>query len=111
MNDNDIIKALRQCVAGGSCRHCPLEEEVGCRQKVLAYALETINSQKTEIERLKRYDEERDVRLHARLTETARAEAIKEFAERLKQTRVDFDGIEMVAVGNIDTILEQMTEE
>lgn len=46
MNDNDIIKALRQCAAGGSCRHCPLEEEVGCRRKVLAYA-------KAEIERLK----------------------------------------------------------
>lgn len=41
----------------------------------------------------------------------ARVEAIKEFAERIKQTRVDFGGIEMVAVGNIDTISKEMTEE
>jgi hypothetical protein len=43
--------------------------------------------------------------------QTAKVEAIKEYAERLKQTRVDFDGIEMVAVGNIDAIAQEMTEE
>ena len=35
---------------------------------------------KSHINRLKKYDEERDIRLHARLTENARAEAISEFA-------------------------------
>ena len=39
----------------------------------------------SKVNRLKQYDEERDIRLHARLTETARAESIKEFAERLKE--------------------------
>lgn len=43
--------------------------------------------------------------------QTARSEAIKEFAKRMKQTRVDLNGIEMVAFGNIDAIAEEMTEE
>lgn len=54
MNDADIIKSLKQCAAGGSCRHCPLEEEVGCRQKAIAYALDLIKRQKEEIERMEK---------------------------------------------------------
>ena len=42
------------------------------------------NSYKAKVERLQKYDEERDIRLHARLTAKARADAIKEFAERLQ---------------------------
>ena len=44
------------------------------------------NSYKAKVERLQKYDEARDIRLHARLTEKARAEAIKEFATELLQT-------------------------
>lgn len=116
MNDNDIVKALECCKIATPpfmCEECPLctIPSYSCAAKCKELACDLINRQKSEIERLKRYDEERDIRLHARLTETARVEAIKEFAERLKQTRVDFDGIEMVAVGNIDTITKEMTEE
>lgn len=60
MNNNDIIKALKQCAAGGSCRHCPLEDELGCRMKLLAFSLETINRQKAEIESL--YKENLDLK-------------------------------------------------
>lgn len=49
-----------------------------------------INRQQAEIKRLeskvnrlKKYDEERDIALHARLIATSRAEGIKEFAEKL----------------------------
>ena len=110
MNDNDIIKALRQCAAGGSCRHCPLEEEVGCRQKLLAYA-------KAEIEGLcnklnvSNQNVENMARSMPNIAKATRAEAIKEFAERLMDTRGDLGGIEMVAVGNIDAIMELMMEE
>lgn len=116
MNDNDIIVALECCkqksFKRNMCAKCPLFHENCYGGELLKpHVFKLINRQKAEIERLKRYDEERDIRLHARLTETARVEAIKEFAERLKQTRVDLDGIEMVAVGNIDSISKEMTEE
>lgn len=69
-----------------------------------------INRQKAEIERLKDMVAQNEGVL-PRYERFIKAEAIKEFAERLKQTRVDLDGIEMVAVGNIDSISKEMTEE
>ena len=99
---------MEHCVNNSGCAKCAYWPSCG---DLTQDSFNLIIRQKAEIERLKRYDEERDIRLHARLTETARVEAIKEFAERLKQTRVDLDGIEMVAVGNIDTIAQEMTEE
>lgn len=42
---------------------------------------------KSKVNRLKQYDEERDIRLHARLIATAKSEAYKEFAERLMQRK------------------------
>lgn len=47
----------------------------------IEYLKDFIRHQQVKIERLRKYDEERDIRFHARLTETARAEAIKEFAD------------------------------
>ena len=43
------------------------------------------DSLKNQVNLLKKYDAERDIKLHARLTANARTEAIKEFAERLKK--------------------------
>jgi hypothetical protein len=70
------------------------------------------------VNRLKQYDEERDIRLHTRLTANARAKAIKEFAERLKANmsniaRMEFGGNIYFCVGYdlIDTLVKEMTEE
>lgn len=113
MNDNDIIKALECCVIFNGCPDCPMLGERNCMRKKDAHSLCLVNRQKAEIERLEielqvMRGAANSLKMHLR---TARTEAIKDFAERLKQTRVDLDGIEMVAVGNIDTIMEQMTEE
>lgn len=69
---------------------------------------EKIKEQQAEIERLeskvnrlKRYDEERDIRLHARLIANAKSEAYKEFAERLKEK----DGVPM---NTVDNLLKEM---
>lgn len=61
------------------------------------------------VKRLQEYDEERDIRLHSRLTEKARAEAIKEFAERLKEGHNQCDGEEDVP-WLIDKLVKEMTE-
>lgn len=113
MNDNDIVKALEHCVKLGSCVACPYWS---CYGELSRDSFNLINRQKAEIERLEAYNANLEA-ANSYICNTlldkvskARAEAIKEFAERLKQTRVDLDGMEMVAVGNIDTIIEQMTE-
>lgn len=126
MSDNDIIKALEHCTSSTTsetCNGCPLFGTTICTEMengLAIYALDLIIRQKAEIERLKRYDEERDIRLHARLTETARVEAIKEFAERLKErvmkyTEYDDGGwdstIYVVKVEDIYSIVKEMTEE
>ena len=106
MTESEIMKALECCSTGlaKDCAICP--HESNCLKVSLeGLALDLINRKNAENEDLqkqisifkklldkaeakihmyKHYDEERDIRLHSRLTETARAEAIKEFAERVK---------------------------
>lgn len=84
MADKDIIKALECCAGDGSCAECPYD--VGCvngNHRLAEDTLKLIKRQQAEINRLKRYDEERDIRLHARLTALTRVKAIKEFAEEI----------------------------
>ena len=58
MTDNEIIKALECCNRNGSCFQCPydrasFEHEPDCASVMTADALDLINRQKAEIERLK----------------------------------------------------------
>ena len=102
--DAEIIKALEyhshksgkdlNCC---DCAYFPMEY---CSQTMSGHAVDLINHLKAEnerlqcqVNRLKKYDEERDIRLHARLTETARAEAIKEVIHRLQKSIVPQLGI------------------
>lgn len=115
MNDNDIVKALECCsqksLKGNMCAKCPLFcEDCFGGELIKPLAFELIKRQKAEIERLKDMVAQNEGVL-PRYERLIKAESIKEFADRLKQTQVDLDGIEMVAVGNIDAIMEQMTEE
>ena len=58
MTDNEIIKALECCVNNGRCKECPINPHYGnygyCTKLALTHALELINRQKAEIERLKK---------------------------------------------------------
>lgn len=74
MIDNEITKTLECCLSINyeDCLECPLHNDFYpnlCYYEGNKNALDLINRQKTEIERL---------------TKTAKSEAIKEFAERLK---------------------------
>ena len=103
MTDNEIIKALECCCEAElneDCKKlkCPFFDyeldnctNEGDMDAMYRFALDLINRQKAEIKRLqyqvnrlKEYDEKRDIALHSRLIATSRAEAVKEFAERLK---------------------------
>lgn len=94
MDDNNvIIKALECCVNDKTCDNCPFKspEDDGCRYVVADFdsiVLDFIKYQRAKIERL----EEQNVRLNKEcdhyidFASTARAEAIKEFAEQLKDS-------------------------
>ena len=90
MTDNDIIKALECCIGdteGRNCFDCPLYEIVDCQPQMYFDVLDLINRQKAEIERLQgavaMYEEER--KYHFEMSRKKTAEAITEFAERLKK--------------------------
>ena len=83
MTDAEIIKALECCSHEAyDCDVCPLnlKEEELCFIEVRKYALDLINHQKAEIERLKK-----GWKADVIETQNIKAEAIKEFAERVKQ--------------------------
>lgn len=87
MSDEEITKALECCGDPYSvCAECPIKDDHGCNEKLANYALDIINRQQAEIEKLK---EEIQITKDAYTmlqtkNEIIKSEAIKEFAERLK---------------------------
>ena len=94
MTDNEIIKALEQCEKQPYCDGCPYFAKIGCKKHLYQDALDLINRQKAEIEKLQKAGEEA-VSCFNRMEslyniknmelKVARAEAITEFEERLKE--------------------------
>lgn len=136
MTDNEIIKALECCVAEteDACVLCPLHDERWCVSTRNEAILDLIRRQKAEIERYEResneaFDkwrrlDERTKERYAELYEEAkvvvRAEAVKEFAERLKSKHrriLDYDEAgfsaptDIVYVETIDNLVKEFTEE
>lgn len=99
MTDNEIIKALECCSTyKGKCTDCPAFVKVdrsNCKQ-VLFGAIEIINRQKAEIERLEELvyladNETANVRDLYFEEKSERAEAIKEFCEKRGVEYVESD--------------------
>ena len=92
MTDNEIIKALECCAEIGEndCQSCPYFNDVSCRcrnYENLKDALDLINRQKAEIERLQNdLSTWKDIaHRETSYVSIAKAEAVKEFAERLNK--------------------------
>lgn len=123
MTDNEIIKALEWL------ERLKRDTDVSEWAESLKIILNEYNRQKAEIERLKdenksiRYCYEQAKSYNDTLAEsceknckkfnmTTRAEAVKEFAERLKSKRqwdVEFDN-KLVFESDIDNLIKEMTE-
>ena len=100
LTDEEIIKALECCISttnDEACVGCPFNKQKLCDKDQWAlerYALDLINRQKETIETLRKCVEQHHIiRKDSKsplslLTEEIRAEAYKEFAERLKETSV-----------------------
>lgn len=138
MTDNDVIKALECCGKSDECdgANCPYynvpySDKKTCEGMVMYDALDLINRQKAEIERLeeehnknfekwKILDErtkERYKELYQEAKAIVRAEAIKEFAERLKRQVITVPLCQYEEYGykavhyEIDDLVKEMTEE
>ena len=118
MTDNEIIKALKLCPKRNmksKCTQCPYFESDGiCLEVLMADSLDLINRQKAEIERLEHSakqweDTAKDIFISR---ENIKAEAIKEFAERLEEilARYECSFIEIQNWSARNTILQVIQE-
>ena len=118
MGDNEIIKALGDCLHRG-CNVCIRRpEEYGaterqCSRGLMECALSLIQRQKAEIERLKANNAYLMLPQYARKTvvETAKADVIKEFAERLEPRLANNTDISAVGYQSIVAEISNLVKE
>ncbi len=120
MTDNEIVKALECCGVDpnsgkyADCKNCPLDtlDDANCFYFVIQqHALDLINRQKAEIESLREIISVIDETLK-KCAALANAEAIKEFAERLKAEGFHHKNFgDLVQFEDIDALVKEMTEE
>ena len=87
MTDNEIIKALECCVKDTEdCYECPLQNKWSCDKLLSKNALDLINRQKAEIDRLQGYNENLITANTALSNEILdiKSETIKEFVRKIK---------------------------
>ena len=114
MTDNEIIKALECCsVHPMKCKKCPYQGLECCTNEHRKNALDLINRQKAEIERLEKGSLKEAMIFNSKTIENATAEAIKEFAEmitnRASAIQVgDISWVWQISQDDIDSILKEM---
>lgn len=138
MDAEKVIKAL-ECCGDKICKHCPnYSEDIECSEKLIKEALDFIKLQQAEIERLKSICASNNEIINNQGMEIARrgkilkfyalqygtvtdkikvvndikAEAYKEFAERLKRYLLlsKIGQISVVSFENIDSLVKELTE-
>lgn len=113
MTDNEI-KAL-ECLCGQAlkCKECPYSPRYSfpsCQRQVAKDTIVLITRQQAEIENYKHLD----VILHTaidKLSADIKSEAVKEFAERLKENFGIADCIVTIDNDNIDNLAKEMVGE
>ena len=131
--DEEIIKRLEQCVKRGNRNYDTdivldlinrqkseierLQKEVNLVSILFQDVQERAEEYKLKIENLQNVISNQPIEISAKIEEQIKAEAYKEFAERLKKRQelfnyLGFDKIEKCAVeAVIDNLLEEMIEE
>ena len=111
MTDAEIIKALKCCIKG-KCSECPLKAMFCSECVVMGYALDLINRQKVENERLQ---EECFIKSQKRANifeisesfERGRIKGIKEFAEMIKIENRNELGYIVLEDEDVDDIVKE----
>lgn len=114
MIDNEIIQAL-ECCKGGLCCRCPRLSNGrltgACMRELITDVLDLINRQQAEIERLnnsaKQWEDTAKDLFISR--ENIKAEAIKEFVEKLKEDLKSNNYI--MSFDRIDNLVKEMVGE
>ena len=128
MTDNEIIKALECCNSPFSehrCKDCPMQGNFRCSYYTINIALDLINRQKAEIERLEKEVKDKEMAYNDEFClrkewqtkcrellkekQAIKSEAIKEFAESICNGRVSNDPV-VIAVRTELECLKEMTE-
>lgn len=127
MTDNEIIEALECCIKDDydkGCTECPVHCYKGCDFHLAKFALDLINRQQAEIERLQNtiisLSDYLDIlgidktdtsivrtatELNAQIRADVKAEVIKQFAERVKSRLIT------VTYMNFDDIIDNLVKE
>ena len=121
MTDNEIIKALECCKKRTVFESCPVECPMykfdgDCFDLMQTDILDLINRQKAEIERLTEENQKVSAYIgngwgyvsFLEFVKNQRAEAIKEFAERLKQEVYTERGFSVFPDDKIDNLVKEM---
>lgn len=114
MTDNEIIRCLKNCRAG-ECENCKALNVCDATFSFHKEALDLINRQKAEIERLSIESATLVTQLKGayeqicKLNMTTRAEAIKEFAEELKNY-FSISECYLDIINIIDNLVKEMME-
>jgi hypothetical protein len=87
ITDEEIIRNYEWCIGCTSdrCRECTMDEEGFCEEELQDLVLDLINRQKAEIDKLKGSTIVSNIMESQRIKREAKAEAYKEFAEKLKE--------------------------
>ena len=103
MTDNEIIKSF-ECCDKGLCGDCSYQSKIMCATELKRDALDLINRQQAEIERLELLIDSLNLVVDGlnKECETAKSEAIKDFAKRF---------IEYIDVGHLRTPTEKCFSE
>ena len=121
LTDEEIISSLEVIATTCNCNECKIRSgkwgTCNCSETTANAALDLINRQKAEIERLRGSTIVNNIMESQRIKREAKAEAVKEFAEKLKlhsyimsdesQTGI-INRYSVVTVNQIDNILKEL---
>lgn len=118
MEIEEIKKALEVCAYLEACADCPFGDIEGvdkCMHSMMQNALDFINRQQADNERLKKLLEEADVNYN-KCAKRFYKEGVKEFAERLKATCYTYSDIcgyksTVIDINEIDNLVKEMVGE
>ena len=115
LTDSEITKILKYCSNFGNCEYCSMippngikKGTLGCFSSLIKFALNVIEAKEKEKEKMRYHLADATVRFTALEKET-KSEAIKEFAERLKENSIaTFSWNGVVLVEEIDNLLKEL---
>ena len=115
MKDSETIIKTLECCINDDCDNCP-ETFGNCEHNAMRKALDLINRQQAEIERLEKHELSEAMKFNKSTINQIKSEAIKEFAEKVKEEVTYYEdtcGVftPFVDCRDIDSLVKEMVGE